>query len=122
MRMHKATIVISIFMSLFLARDFVFAYDREDKDFSERSRGPITIRNQMPLYLFYLQMVPDRAGVTERSKFLINADYTVSNITVSAFTPVSSLYIVDIDLEVERVTLDFRYGLYVYRLMPGVSR
>jgi len=74
--------------------------------------GPIPIRNEMPLYLFFLQMEPDRADVVEQNKFDINADYTVANITVSCFTPVSSLYNINIDAEVSRINLDFRYGIY----------
>jgi len=74
--------------------------------------GPIPIRNQMPLYLFYLQMEPDRAEVVEQNKFNIDADYTVSNITVSAFTPATSLYNINIDAEVSRITLDLRYGIH----------
>lgn len=106
-------VLFLIFTVLFLDTDFSFAYDTEkDEDFLIEPGGPVPIRNQMPLYLFYLQMVPDRASIVERNRFLINADYTVSNITVSAFTPISSLYEIDIDLEVQRITLDFRYGLY----------
>ena len=74
--------------------------------------GPIPIRNQMPLYLFYLQMEPDKANVTEQDKLDINADYTVSNVTVSCFTPATSLYNINIDAEVSRMTLDLRYGLF----------
>nr|MBU1327924.1 DUF3187 family protein [Candidatus Omnitrophota bacterium] len=77
-----------------------------------RGAGPIPIRNQMPLYLFYLQMEPDKAGVVEQDKFEIDADYTVSNVTVSCFTPVSSLYNINIDAEVSRITLDLKYGIY----------
>ena len=73
--------------------------------------GPIPIRNQMPLYLFFLQMEPDKADVVELRKLDINAYYTVSNITVSCFTPVSSLYNINIDAEVSRITLDLRYGI-----------
>lgn len=76
-----------------------------------RGSGPVPIRNQMPLYLFYLQMEPDRASVTERGKLNIDAGYTVSNITVSSFTPATSLYNINIDAEVSRMTLDLRYGL-----------
>ncbi|MBU1888007.1 MAG: DUF3187 family protein, partial [Candidatus Omnitrophica bacterium] len=46
-----------------------------------------------------------------KDKLAVDADYLVSNITVSAFTPASSLYQVDIDLEVSRITIDLRYGL-----------
>jgi hypothetical protein len=73
--------------------------------------GPIPIRNQMPLYLFYLQMEPDKASVVEQDRFDINTDYTVSNVTVSCFTPASSLYKIDIDAEISRFTLDLRYGI-----------
>lgn len=115
MSINKTAIVLLflIIIGFSCSTGFLFAYDlEEDEDLYVKSAGPIPVRNQMPLYLFYLQMVPDRAGVTERGKFLINGDYAVSNITVSAFTPASSLYKVDIDLEVQRLTLDFRYGLY----------
>jgi len=104
-------VVFLVFAALFFSRDLACAYSESEDGFAENA-GPLTVRNQMPLYLFYLQMVPDKANVTERDRFTINADYTVSNITVSAFTPASSLYLVEIDLEVERVTLDLRYGLY----------
>jgi len=57
-------------------------------------------------------MPPDKASVVERDKFKINADYTVSNITVSAFTPATSLYDLQIDLEVSRITIDLRYGIH----------
>ena len=114
MRMSKATIalVILVFTGLFCSTGGISAYELDEEvDLDVSSMGPIPIRNQMPLYLFYLQMVPDRASAVEKGNFLINADYTVSNITVSAFTPTTSLYDVQIDLEVQRITLDFRYGL-----------
>ncbi len=120
MSMGKTAIalVILVFMGLFCGGGLVSAYDSEDDvELYERSRGPIPIRNQTPLYLFYLQMTPDRSSVTERGKFSVNADYMVSNITISAFTPTGSIlitpeYEIDIDLEVSRMTLDFRYGVY----------
>jgi len=102
--------IFLVFIVLLLGNNMV-SYAELEEGFIEKS-GPITVRNQMPLYLFYLQMPPDVAGVIDRKKFRIDADYTVSNITVSAFTPVTSLYDIDIDLEVSRLTLDFRYGIY----------
>ncbi|MCX5692819.1 MAG: DUF3187 family protein [Candidatus Omnitrophica bacterium] len=96
---YKMPIAMIIFFLLFFATD-TFA-----------KTGPIPIRNQMPLYLFYLQMEPDRASVVEQDSFDVNAGYTVSNVTVSCFTPVSSLYNINIDAEVSRMTLDLRYGL-----------
>ena len=114
MKIFKATVALLflIGMGLFLNVDFSMAGYEEDEPYFMEPGGPAPIRNQMPLYLFYLQMPPDKASVVERDKFLIDADYTVSNITVSAFTPISSLYDIQIDMEVNRLTLDFRYGLY----------
>lgn len=106
------TAIVTGFLALFLSLNMSLAVADESEQVLDKRSGPIGIRNQMPLYLFYLQMVPDVAGVTERNKFKVNADYTVSNITVSAFTPKTSLYDIQIDLEVNRITLDLRYGLY----------
>jgi len=77
-----------------------------------KKSGPIGVRNQMPLYLFFLQMVPDKAEVVEPKKLMVGIDYSVSNITVSSFTPVTSRYYIDIDMEISRITLDFRYSFY----------
>jgi len=73
--------------------------------------NPIPVRNNMPLYLFFLQMEPDSATVVEPNNLDIDAYYTVSNITVSGFTPATSLYDIQIDAEVSRFTLDMRYGI-----------
>lgn len=106
------TASITLFALFFLLTGFVFAYGIEKEEAASRGSGPMAIRNQMPLYLFYLQMSPDKASVSERNRLLIGADYTVSSITVSGFTPASSLYDIQIDCEVSRITIDFRYGLY----------
>jgi len=78
--------------------------------------GPISFNNQMPLYLFFLQMKADKTQAVKRNEFKVLADYTVSNITASAFTPCDinslPLYDIDIDMEVSRINLDLRYGLY----------
>lgn len=107
MKLYKSVAIIF----LFLIVGFTPVYGAADEKPIERL-GPIGIRNQMPLYLFYLQMAPEKSEVTARNKFKVNTDYTVSNITVSAFTPKTSLYDIQIDLEVSRITLDIRYGLY----------
>ncbi len=115
--MKKKSFGILVFLSFLTVSFFIFTNsfafaDDWDEESEYNNGGPLRIRNQMPLHLIYLQMVPDKASVRERNKFTTNANYTVSNITVSAFTPASSLYQIDIDLEVSTVTLDFRYGLY----------
>ena len=74
--------------------------------------GPSHIRNNMPLYLFYLAMPPDRAKTLERNQFSLDFDYTVSNTTASAFTPVTEFYKVEIDAEVSRLDACLNYGFY----------
>lgn len=112
MRKCRTAIVIGLLVLLSLSLNMGFAIADEPGEVFDKRLGPIGIRNQMPLYLFYLQMIPDKSEVTARNKFKINADYTASNITVSAFTPATSLYDIQIDLEVSRITIDLRYGLY----------
>jgi len=122
MAAFRTTIVVLVFLGAFLffgtEKAFSYEYDDEEEYYRTPSMGgPVPIRNQMPLYLFYLQMIPDRASVVGKDKFVLDADYTVSNITVSAFTPTSDIevtpqYDIQIDAEVSRVTLDFRYGIY----------
>ncbi len=111
LRKTAGIIVFSVLLILSFSNKMSFGEIATDKKFS-MGAGPMSIRNQMPLYLIFLQMAPENAGVREHKKFEINADYTVSNITVSAFTPATSLYDIQIDLEVSRITIDFRYGLY----------
>ncbi|MFH1854160.1 MAG: DUF3187 family protein [Candidatus Omnitrophota bacterium] len=109
---RKTAAVAAFFMLFFLPVCCVFAENTGEERAVIKNNGPIPIRNQMPLYLLYMQMAPDKASVVGRDGFEINADYTVSNITVSAFTPATSLYDIQIDLEVSRVTIDLRYGIY----------
>ena len=115
--MRRRVFNISVFLLFIAFSFFIFSKglvsaETSDEESDYKNAGPLRIRNQMPLHLIYLQMIPDKASVRERNKFTTNANYTVSNISVSAFTPISSLYDIDIDLEVSTVTLDFRYGLY----------
>ena len=111
--MKRKTATIAIFcMFLISTPCFVHAYSIEKQDAETRGSGPISVRNQMPLYLIYLQMAPEKASVAQKSKLVISGDYLVSNITASAFTPATSLYDVQIDCEVSRIAIDLRYGLY----------
>jgi len=105
---YKTSGAFILFFFLFCATG---AFAKTGPTPQRHGAGPMPIRNQMPLYLFYLQMEPDRASVVKQGKFDIDAGYTVSNVTVSCFTPVSSLYEINIDAEVSRMTLDLRYGL-----------
>ena len=44
--------------------------------------GPLNIRNQMPLYLFYMAPTPDRAYIPEKGSMELDVSYHVSNIIV----------------------------------------
>ncbi len=117
MRLGKAARSL-IFLCLFFVVTYAPAYSLEEEGSFREHSGPVPIRNQTPLYLIYLQLPPEEAAVIQRDKFMINADYTVSNITISAFTAMADpmndppTYDIQLDMEVSRVTLDFRYGLY----------
>jgi hypothetical protein len=114
MEIKRTGLALLSFMFLFayLCTTLSVADSLTEEDIYIKPGGPIPIRNQMPLYLFYLQMAPDKASVIDKNEIAINADYTVSNVTVSAFTPATSLYDIQIDMEVSRITVDLRYGLY----------
>ncbi len=112
MKKYTITGTAILFFLLFCATNSFAKTDSASAASLGYKTGPIPIRNQMPLYLFYLQMEPDKASIAEQDKLDINAGYTVSNITVSSFTPGTSLYNINIDAEVSRLTLDLRYGLF----------
>ena len=74
-------------------------------------RGPMAIRNQMPLYLFWYAFGQERAGVVAEKKLDTTFDYTVSNVIVNKSTWAGEEYIVKADMEVNRYNLGLRYGI-----------
>lgn len=74
-------------------------------------RGPMAIRNQMPLYLFWYAFPQDKAKVVRHEKLDCLFDYTVSNIIIDKVTTPSEEYVVRADMEVNRFNLDFKYGV-----------
>lgn len=81
-----------------------YAYERINP------RGPMAIRNQMPLYLFWYAFPQDRAQVAGEKKLVTSLDYTVSNVVVDKVTTPTEEYVIRADMEVNRINLDLRYG------------
>ena len=93
----------------------VLAYAEESKF---QPSGPLNIRNQMPLYMFYISMVPKEAETLKKGKLSIEGGYHVANTIIKQHDPwpswktYSSLtYDLLIDTEVGRFYADIRYGL-----------
>lgn len=114
-------IFIFTFTFTFTFTSLCFASTAEQ---SERfqSSGPLNIRNQMPLYLFYMAPSPDKAATLKKGKIEIDASYHVSN-TIIDQHPIwpcqrfvrtgleGREWWAYIDTEVNRVDLNFSYGL-----------
>lgn len=91
-----------------------------------QASGPLNIRNQMPLYLFYIAPAPRQAKALNKGKIKLDASYHVSNVIVQQrpwpakqFAPSDSTtdsqknreWYVYIDTEVNRLDLNLSYGL-----------
>jgi hypothetical protein len=100
-----------VFCYLFLNGSLAPAVEPSSSDLL-KSSGTTKYRNNIPLYLFFLSMPPEKAKVLAAHQWEFSLDYTVANITSSAFTPVSSLYDIQIDAEVSRWEFQVNYGVY----------
>ena len=116
--MHK--LIRAVYIIFLLT---VFCYPCEgaysaDRTFPEKNwlyqrnpSAPIPLKNDMPLYLLFLNMTPDKAETLPKGKFSFFPNYAISNIIIDKVTTPSELYIVQIDTEVHRFSCDLRYGL-----------
>ncbi|MFH1848173.1 MAG: DUF3187 family protein, partial [Candidatus Omnitrophota bacterium] len=111
MRTKITTVLIT---ACFIFTSYCFAYERVN------ARGPMAIRNQSPLYLFYYFFPQDRADVVKQGKLDTAFDYTVSNVVVDKVTTPTEEYIVRMDMEVERYNLGLKYGV-LDRLEVGLE-
>lgn len=80
--------------------------------------GPLNIRNQMPMYIFYMSMSPDKAQTLKKGKFGIEAGYHVTNNIIRQNDPWPSsksyselIYDITIDAEIQRFYADIKYGI-----------
>ena len=75
--------------------------------------GPISIVNQSPIQLLFLQAVPDRAETLQKNKGLIKVNTTITNTLLSEQR---DDYKGIIDLEMIRTSIDICYGI-----LPGLE-
>lgn len=103
--MKKAVFLAILLGCFFIAPSLGFSYDRV------HPRGPMSIKNQMPMYLFWYAFPQEKARVADYRKFDIALDYTVSNVIVDKVTTPSEEYVVRMDMEVNRLNLNLKFGL-----------
>ena len=103
--MKKIIFVILLAGQVLILPSFCLAYERVNP------RGPMAIRNQMPLYLFWYAFPQEKAEVAEYKKFVTAFDYTVSNVIIDKSTWPGEEYIVKADMEISRYNLNARYGI-----------
>ena len=82
------------------------------KNWQERS-GPISIVNQSPIQLLFLQPVPDRADTLPKGHGSIRLNTTITNTLVSQK---SEHYTAVVDMEMIRTSLEASYGV-----LPGLE-
>jgi len=106
---------IFTFASIFI---FTFACTLLAKENKFQSSGPLSVRNQMPMYMFYLSMVPEKAQTLKKGKYSVEAGYHVANTIIKQHDPWPSwksasdlTYDILIDAEVSRFYVDMQYGL-----------
>jgi len=107
---YKRTI-FTVLLMIFVAIN-AYADDLSWKITEYEPYGPLPVKNQMPLYIYYLNFSPDKAQVLDQGKFSWDLGYQVSNGVLDKVTTGTEEYIIQIDTEITRVNLDLRYGIY----------
>ena len=83
----------------------------------QNKSGPISIVNQSPSQLLFLQPIPDKADTLPKGHSVMRLNTTISNTLVSQQ---SSHYSATFDLEMIRTSLEMAYGI-LPRLELGLS-
>ena len=96
---------VTLLMCLLVLSPLCYAYERVNP------RGPMAIKNQMPLYLFWYAFPQEKAAVVAPQRLEAALDYTVSNVIIDKVTTPTEEYIVQADMEVNRYNLNVRYGI-----------
>ena len=75
--------------------------------------GPIPVTNQHPFYIFFLNPTPDKVDIQESGKLALDLRYAMANINVRQYSypPDAHYDQVELDMEIHKLDLDFRYGL-----------
>jgi hypothetical protein len=74
------------------------------------SFGPLSSRTQNPIYLLFLNSVPESTETLKKGHFQFSIGETVTNLFNQARTP--SGFSLDLDMEIHRTDLNFAYGFY----------
>jgi hypothetical protein len=74
------------------------------------SFGPLTSRTQNPIYLLFLNSIPESTETLPKGHFQFSIGETVSNLFNQART--SGGFVLDLDMEIHRTDLNFAYGFY----------
>ena len=93
--------------SIFLNAGNAFCDD--SKDDWNRISGPISIVNQTPIQLLFLQPIPDRAETYPKNKYSISLTTAMSNTLLWEKT---DHYYGYVDMEMIRSSLELRYGIF----------
>ena len=121
-----AHLVRILFISTFIFTFIYSCFAATDQPTKFQQSGPLNIRNQMPLYLFYIAPTPQSAKALDKGKIKADASYHVSNVIIQQrpwpaqqFTSTDGAvdgqknreWYVYIDTEVNRFDLNLAYGI-----------
>jgi len=80
---------------------------------NESGLGPIPVTNQNPLYVLFLNPVPEGTGTQSSEKIDFDVRYTMANVNVREYSypPVNDRDRIELDMEIHKLDLVFSYGL-----------
>jgi len=111
------------FIFIFVITYNSYAEQVQEPQANFQPSGPLNIRNQMPLYVFYISPTPDKAQTLKKGKFAVETSYHVSNTIIDQHPiwPCQTFgnrrgleareWYAHIDTEVNRIGLNISYGL-----------
>jgi len=70
------------FLIAFYVLSFTLYASAADQPVKFEASGPLNIRNQMPLYLFYMAPSPQKAHALKKGKIKADVSYHVSNVII----------------------------------------
>jgi len=89
---------------------FCFNFDISIAGDALKPHGPVPIKNYHPLYMYFNTAMPDKAETLAAGKYLMDIDYTASNVVLKQHDINEANYL-QLDMEIQRVSLDLKYGL-----------
>jgi len=115
---HNRGGIIFLYLCLYLTICLVPASLAEEPKYVPS--GPLNVRNDMPLYMFYMAPAPDKAQTLGKGKIEVDISYHVTN-TISQQRPAAGQefgpteknreWWVYIDTEVNRFDINLSYGI-----------